>query len=135
MTLFLASGSPRRQELIQLLGLPWQVMVADVDEESVFHPDPAQNAILTAQLKADAVAPLVPDDAVVIAADTMVVLDGNILDKPANAAEARQMLTALRGRIHQVITSIVIINKASGQTVTDAAVVDVEALSGCCWAF
>lgn len=125
MPLVLASGSPRRQELIQLLGLPWRVMVADVDEESVGHDDPALNAILTAQLKADAVVPLTPANAVIIAADTMVVLDGRVLGKPANAAEARQMLQALRGRIHQVVTSIVVINKANGQTVTDAAVVDV----------
>ena len=125
MTLILASGSPRRQELIQLLGLPWQVMVADVDELSVDHPDPAVNVILTAQLKAEAVSPLAPSDAVIIAADTIVVLDEQVLGKPDGAATARTMLQQLRGRTHQVFTGLTIINKATDQKVTDVARIDV----------
>lgn len=125
MALILASGSPRRQELIQLLGLPWQVILADVDETSIEHPDPAVNVILTAQLKAEAVAPLAPSDAVIIAADTMVVLDGQILGKPDGADTARTMLKQLRGRTHQVLSGLVIINKMTGQTVTDLAAIDV----------
>jgi MAF protein len=125
MTLILASGSPRRQELIQLLGQPWQVIVADVDESSIDHPDPAVNVIQTAQLKAEAVSLLAPANAVIIAADTIVVLDNQVLGKPAGEEEARTMLRQLRGRNHQVFTGLTIINKASGQTVTDAAAIDV----------
>jgi MAF protein len=125
MTLILASGSPRRQELIQLLGLPWQIMVADVDETSVDDPDPAVNVVLTARLKADAVSPLAPADAVIVAADTIVVLDNQVLGKPAGEGEARAMLQQLRGRSHQVFTGLTIINKASDRTVTDVAALEV----------
>jgi MAF protein len=125
MTLILASGSPRRQDLIQLLGLPWQVMIADIDESSVEHPDPTVNAVLTARLKAEAVAPLTPEDAVIIAADTMVVLDQEVLGKPADAESARTMLLQLRGRTHRVVSGLVIINKGTEQTVSDVAAIDV----------
>ncbi len=125
MALILASGSPRRQELIQLLGLPWQVIVADVDESSVDHPDPAINVILTAQLKAEAVSSLAPADGIIIAADTIVVLDGQVLGKPPGEAAARIMLQKLRGRTHQVFTGLTIINKITKQIVTDVAAIDV----------
>lgn len=121
MTFILASGSPRRQELIKLLGIPWQVMVADVDETSIDHPDPAVNAVQTARLKAEAVSPLAPPDAVIIAADTIVVLDNQVMEKPVGEAEARRMLKQLRGRTHQVFSGITIINKATNQMVTDLA--------------
>ena len=84
MKLYLASASPRRQELIQLLGLAWETIVADVDESSVHHPDPAVDVIQTASLKASAVKGLTPDDAVIVAADTTVVLEGQRLNKPAS---------------------------------------------------
>jgi septum formation protein len=100
-------------------------MAADVDESSVDHPDPAVNVILTAQLKADAVSPLAPSDAVIIAADTIVVLDNQVLGKPTGEAAARTMLRQLRGRTHQVFTGLTIINKVTGQTVTDVAAIDV----------
>jgi len=125
MTFILASGSPRRQELIQLLGVPWHVMVADVDETSVDHPDPAVNVVQTAQLKAEAVSLLAPPDAVIIAADTIVVLDNRVLEKPTGEAEAQTMLKQLRGRTHQVLTGLTIINKATGQEVTDLAQMNV----------
>lgn len=125
MTLILASGSPRRQDLIRLLGLPWQVMVADVDETTIDHPDPAVNAVQTARLKAEAVAPLAPAEAVIIAADTIVVLDNQVLEKPDGENEARTMLRQLRGRTHQVFTGLTIINKGTGQTITDLAAIDV----------
>lgn len=125
MTLILASGSPRRQELINLLGLPWQVMVADVDESSVYDPDPAVNVVQTARLKAEAVSSLAPDDAVIIAADTIVVLDNKVLEKPAGEADARRMLKQLRGRTHQVFTGLTLINKNTGRLLTDVAQIDV----------
>jgi len=123
--LILASASPRRQELIQLLGRPFQIMTAMVDESSVHDSDPAVDVVETARLKALAVATIAPSRAVIIAADTTVVLDGQRLNKPADAGEAYQMLVKLRGRIHQVYTGIFVANLASGQSVTDVAVMDV----------
>jgi septum formation protein len=122
--LILASASPRRRAMIQLFGLPVQVWPADVDE-TVQHPNPAVYVLQTARLKADAIAPQAPADAVIIAADTTVALDGRILGKPADAAEARAMLQQLRGHTHQVHTAIVVLNKANGRLVEDVATVDV----------
>lgn len=123
--LILASASPRRQAMIRLFGLPVQLWPADVDEESVQHPDPAVNVVQTAWLKADMVAAQAPAGAVIIAADTTVALDGRMLNKPADVAEARTMLQQLRGRSHQVHTGIVVLNTADGQWVEDVATVDV----------
>jgi septum formation protein len=122
--LILASASPRRQAMIRLFGLPVQVWPADVDE-TVQHPDPAVYVLQTARLKAEAITPQAPADAVIIAADTTVALDGHILGKPADPAEARAMLQQLRGRTHQVHTAIVVLNKANGRLVEEVATVDV----------
>ena len=125
MELILASASPRRQELISFLGLPWRVMVARVDEESVSHPDPAQDVIATARLKAADVVARAPGGAIVIAADTTVALDGRCLNKPAGPAEAREMLMQLRGRIHHVHTGIVVVDKDNDRWLSDVASVPV----------
>jgi MAF protein len=100
-------------------------MAADVDEASVDHPDPAVNVVQTAQLKAEAVYPFAPAEAVIIAADTIVVLDNRVLGKPAGEPQAGEMLRQLRGRTHQVFTGLALINKATGQRVTDVAAIDV----------
>jgi len=123
--LILASASPRRQELIQLLGLPFQIMTASVDESSVHDSDPAVDVVETARLKAQEVAAVAPSKSVIIAADTTVVLDGRRMNKPADAGEAYQMLENLRGRTHQVYTGIVVTNLAFDQTVSDVAVINV----------
>jgi len=100
-------------------------MVADVDESSVDHPDPAVNVIQTAALKAEAVSPHAPPDAIIIAADTIVVLDNQVLGKPSGPEEAKTALQQLRGRTHQVFTGLTIINKTTGQTVNDVAEIKV----------
>ncbi len=124
--LILASASPRRRRLIALLGLPARQMTADVDEESVAIPDPARNVVETARLKAAAIARrLGPGTAIIIAADTTVALDGEMLNKPVDAADARRMLHRLRGRIHQVHTGIVLWRTDTGAVITDVATVDV----------
>jgi MAF protein len=123
--LILASASPRRRSLIQLLGLPVRITTADVDEEQVTDPDPAINAVETARLKAVTVANTVTDDAIVIGADTIVALGQTILGKPVDAAEAISMLQQLRGRAHHVHTGIVLIRAQTGETVSDVATVAV----------
>jgi len=118
--LILASQSPRRQQLIQLLGYPVTVQVADVDESSVTHPDPAVNVVETAVLKATTIAHRLPnrqERVLIVAADTTVALDGLMLGKPVNAEAATQMLTALRHRRHEVHTGLVVLDTLSGQMV------------------
>ncbi|HAG14431.1 MAG TPA: septum formation inhibitor Maf [Ruminococcus sp.] len=107
MKLILASGSPRRKELLEKLQVPFEVIVSECDETL---PDgiPADSAAeLLAVRKAAAVAKEHPD-AVVIGADTTVILDGEILGKPAGQEDCKRMLRALSGRKHSVITGVAI---------------------------
>ncbi len=103
----LASGSPRRRELLAALGVTYEVDPADVDE-TTDEPDPVRVAEDLALLKARTVSTRHPD-AVVIGSDTVVALDGALLGKPANADEARAMLRSLRGRAHEVVTGVAVI--------------------------
>ena len=118
----LASQSPRRRQLLALLGYPFEVVVPDVDEDVHLDAVPATYVLRTAQQKAEAVARLRPTAAItprsiVIAADTTVALDGAILGKPADADEARRMLLALRGRAHDVHTGVCLVDAAGGREV------------------
>ena len=114
----LASQSPRRRELIQLLGCPFQVMAANVDEDSITEPNPAVNVVQTAVLKSTKIAAnlanaSLPPHTLILAADTTVAFAGEMLNKPANDAEARQMLQRLRNRQHEVHTGAVLLEPAS----------------------
>lgn len=104
--LLLASSSPRRLELLRALGLEPLVRPADVDETLRPGEDPHDAAERLARAKAAAVAEGAPDGAVVLAADTIVVLDGEALGKPRDDDDARRMLRALRGRAHDVVTGV-----------------------------
>ncbi|MFQ5434453.1 MAG: Maf family protein [Anaerolineae bacterium] len=121
--LVLASQSLRRRELIKLLGYPVSSVTAVVDEDSIFHENPAINVVQTAVLKANAIKSQVeaahPDGRkpIIIAADTTVALDGRQLGKPADETEASAMLRSLRGRTHEVHTGVTIVNLASGEQV------------------
>jgi MAF protein len=121
----LASSSPRRQELISLLEQTWIVIVADVDEDSVNSSNPVTNVVETAMLKARHAAHSAPGEAIIIAADTMVLLDGRMLGKPSDEKEAKEMLVSLRGRTHQVHTGIVGIDNSNGRVLVDSCSVDV----------
>jgi len=128
--LILASTSPRRRELLALLGLPFDVVASRFDEDSL-PPDglaPADYVTRLASGKAGEVAARTEGDALVIGADTTVVLDGGFLGKPADAEDARAMLRRLSGRTHQVYTGLCLIpvqDGIMGQAVTDAARTDV----------
>ena len=102
--LILASASPRRRELLAGLGLRFEVRPADIDETPRDGETPASYVLRLAQEKAAAVA--APDGALVLAADTTVVIDGEILGKPEDEADARRMLGLLAGREHEVLTGI-----------------------------
>jgi septum formation protein len=103
-TIVLASGSPRRLELLQRMGIEPLVQVADVDEAPLAGEAPAQTVARLAGAKARAVE--APPGALVLAADTEVVLDGTVLGKPVGAREAAAMLRALSGRAHRVLTGV-----------------------------
>jgi septum formation protein len=99
----LASGSPRRLELLRRLGLDPEVRVAAVDETPLTGETPAETVARLARAKAHAVE---AGDALVVAADTEVVLDDTVLGKPADPAEATAMLRSLSGRTHVVLTGV-----------------------------
>lgn len=107
MRLILASQSPRRKELLGLFHIPFTVCSADIDETMDPSIAPAQEVARVSRAKAEAVFHEEAD--VVIAADTIVVLDGNVLGKPADEADAVRMLTALSGRDHQVMTGLTVL--------------------------
>jgi len=124
--LILASASPRRQELLGLLGLPFEVIPSEVDEAALVRelgeqPLPAEMARRLAEVKAADVAARHPD-ALVLGADTIVVLGDAILGKPVSPDDARRMLALLSGRTHQVITGIAL---RGGVSVSDAVSTDV----------
>jgi septum formation protein len=104
LKLVLASRSPRRAELLAAAGFEFTVRAADIDETPRDGEDPFSYVVGIAAEKAYAVP--VNDDEIVLAADTTVVLDGQIMGKPKNAADAARMLRALAGKRHEVITAI-----------------------------
>ncbi len=108
--LLLASGSPRRRDILGRLGFPFTVVPADLDEEAfaaAFQGSFPDLVEALAVEKALAVAASVPEFAgVILAADTTVILDGEMLAKPADSADAGRMLRRLRGRMHQVATGV-----------------------------
>jgi septum formation protein len=111
----LASGSPRRAELLTMAGYEFEVMKTDTDE-NVEADSPADLVKILSQRKAEDAARLT--DKVVIAADTVVALDGRILGKPRDAEDACQMLSQLSGRAHSVFTGITV--KRGEVSVTEA---------------
>lgn len=114
----LASGSPRRKELLARLIPDFEVLVSDVDEEALTVADPIETAQILAEAKARAVAVLCPE-ALVIGADTVVFLGKEQFAKPRDAADARRMLRALSGRTHIVATGVCLVSPEGVQTFHD----------------
>lgn len=106
MKVILASQSPRRKELLGLLGIPFEIQVPQADERMEPDGDPAQQVAMVSRRKA--LATEVSENTVVIAADTIVVCDGVILGKPHSKEDACRMLTMLSGRSHQVMTGMTV---------------------------
>jgi len=103
----LASQSPRRRELLNLIGIAHEVRPADIDESAFPDEAPAAHAERLARSKADTLARELTD-AVVVAADTIVVIDDLILGKPTDADDARHTLRRLAGRTHTVFTAVAV---------------------------
>jgi septum formation protein len=107
LDIVLASGSPRRASLLREGGVPAEVIVPDVSEGGGLSASPRETAALAARRKCRAVSSL-RADAVVLAADTVIDLDGEALGKPRDLDDARRMLRALSGRGHIVLTAVCI---------------------------
>ncbi len=123
--LTLASGSPRRIELLKMLGYEFKIIPSQIEEKINPHLSPIQNAKKLSRLKALDVASKI-SDGVVIAADTMVVLGGKILGKPKNKKEAREILKKLSGKEHQVITAIAVVGVRTKKTLQDVVITKVR---------
>ena len=122
----LASGSPRRREIIKALDVHVDVIGSKGDEPS---PDAGEPPLVYARRVAEGKARRAsPSEghAIIIGADTSVVLDGSILGKPADEAEAERMLRSLRGRVHGVVTGIAVLDTATGKCETTARSSDVH---------
>ena len=113
----LASGSPRRRELLDQMGIDYEVVVSDVDEMGMKDMPPYELVQALAKLKALAVAQAISakkEKALVVGADTIVVLDNEILGKPANSLDATKMLRRLSGKMHIVYTGVAIVSTKDG---------------------
>lgn len=122
----LASGSPRRKELLTEFGLNFEVIPADIDESTVAGMTPRDFAKMLAVHKANEVAIRMENGELVIAADTVVALGDKILGKPSDKNEAREMLLALSGKTHEVLTGVSIIDTATKQLVASVERTEVE---------
>ncbi|MBS1253505.1 MAG: Septum formation protein Maf [Anaerolineales bacterium] len=115
----LASASPRRHELFALLGVPFTVHTADIDEAPLPGETPAQTVARLSRSKASVVG--ARTGSLIVAADTLVVLDDEILGKPASRSDAVAILHRLRGRSHQVLTGVTVLDAPSSEV--DTAVI------------
>jgi septum formation protein len=103
--LILASSSPRRQELLREIGIPFQVHAANINEDQLAGEAPIAYALRLAREKAQAVAAQYPQS-YVLGADTIVVVDGEVLGKPIDHVDAKRILRRLSGRSHEVTTAV-----------------------------
>jgi septum formation protein len=128
MTLILASASPRRRELLTAAGIAFTVQSTDIQEIPNPGEKPRAYAERLAREKASVIAAAHPDDAV-LGADTIVVVDGLVLEKPVDAPDAERMLRLLSGRTHEVITAVCVIapKQASEKDLSEAKSVPANA--------
>lgn len=106
--LLLASASPRRREILENLGFEFEILPSNVDESEVPWNDPVKSAKLLAEIKG-VDAQMTRPRKTIIAADTIVLCDGQVMGKPGSPEEAKEMLEALSGRMHEVVTGIALI--------------------------
>ncbi len=123
--LILASGSPRRIELLKMLGCKFQVIPSKIEEKVNPHLSPIQNVKRLSRQKALDVVSKV-SDGIVIAADTVVVLNKRILGKPKNEKEAREMLKKLSGKEHRVITGLAVVDAKTKKILQDVVITKVK---------
>jgi septum formation protein len=116
----LASGSPRRRQLLEMLRIPFRVVAPDVDEHVLPGEAPDRYVMRLSRAKAEAVAARAPGE-LILAADTTVVLDGDIFGKPDSPADAVAMLARLQGRTHEVLTAVAVTRNGGLQQALDVS--------------
>lgn len=114
--IILGSASPRRQELLKGIDIPFEVISKDVDESYPPSMTGVGIPMYLAEKKASAFSDMICDDSMVITADTIVLLEGKVLGKPSDKENARKMLQQLSGKTHQVITGVCITTKMRRRT-------------------
>ena len=129
MDIVLASQSPRRRELLERLGLPFRTLVPDIDERMDRPLPPAELVAVISAEKARAAQALAGPEAIVIAADTEVALDGAVLGKPACVADAARMQSAQAGRTHHVYTGLTVLRGERVRTVSEETAVTFRPLT------
>jgi len=115
MNLVLASQSPRRKELLSILGYPFTVVPSSIDETPIEGEDPETFVVRLAREKGMEVASRVTQS-VILSADTVVTVDGEIFGKPGDENDAQRMLRRLSGRDHLVLTAVTLIHQAKQET-------------------
>jgi septum formation protein len=128
MSIYLASQSPRRRELLAQIGVAYRVLNVDVEECRQQGETPENYVQRLSLEKAKAGAGLV-DDKPVLGADTIVVLDGDVLEKPQSEVDAVQMLLRLSGNTHQVITAVSVVFEGRSHTLINTTLVSFRAIS------
>ena len=123
--IILASGSPRRRELLTDLGIKFEIMVDNSSEVTPKNVSPDEVVMTLAKNKLRNVAKNAPGDSLIIAADTVVACDGRILGKPKDEAQAFEMLSALSGRRHSVYTGVAVGDNKTGKIVCEFEKTDV----------
>ena len=124
----LASSSPRRRELLSLIGIAHEVRPADIDERALAGETPQTHCERLAREKAVALAGDAGDGALVIGADTIVVVDDDILGKPRDEADAARMLRALSGRTHAVLTAVAVVRQGRVESGVERVLVTFRAI-------
>jgi len=126
--LILASNSPRRREILSQAGFAFSVVASDVDESFPADMTLSEVPVFLSEKKARVLADINPQ-AIILAADTVVILDNIILNKPADKSEAREMLQLLSGKTHEVVTGITLITPNETVSVADSAMVSFRSLA------
>lgn len=121
----LASSSPRRKKLLEQIGLTFEVIPANIDEDDIYEQNPAKFVIVLASKKAKHIAESIAPNSIVIGADTTVYLNGELLNKPATEQEAYNMLTRLSGKTHQVFTGVALFHSNKKQMTNFSVKTDV----------
>ncbi len=128
LKLVLASSSPRREEILKKLNLKFTIVPSKINEDEFINSDPVELVKTLALEKAKSVSELV-EEAIVIAADTVVVYDDQILGKPGNERNAKNMLKSLSSNHHQVITGVAVLNSQNKESHVDYNITDVKMMA------
>lgn len=120
--IILASGSPRKKEILSKLCLPFEIIPSSYEEDMTIMQDQFELAKFLSLGKAKDVAKNIDGEAIVIGADTFVTFDGKFLGKPKSEEEAKMMLEQLSGKTHEIITGVAIIDTSTGTKINEALI-------------